>query len=179
MTDSYFVGTIARVHNLWRFGGASSDINLRPSAPSPSTTLSSSSPSSHSKTPTSNKRTSRSSNKYLARLAAREAADNQGLQASDKPQERVGMMVSLDHTYAIFSSVPPFAFIRYPKGQKKTKKKGTRSIIQHDDLTPQVVDQQDILPPPALRPRRRMDVQRDGESLVRTGEGTGAAADME
>lgn len=108
MTDSYFVGTIARVHNLRRFGGASSDINLRPSAPFPSPSLSSSS-SSHSKTPASNKRTSRSSNDYLARLAAREAADNHGSQASDKPQERVGMMVSLDHTYAILPSVPPFA----------------------------------------------------------------------
>ncbi|KAL8791850.1 MAG: hypothetical protein Q9195_005586 [Heterodermia aff. obscurata] len=58
MTDSYFVGTIARVHNLSRFA----DINARPS-PSSSSTPAITRPSS-----------------------------------SPKPQEKVGMMVSLDHT---------------------------------------------------------------------------------
>ena len=116
MTDSYFVGTIARVHNLWRFGGPSSDMNLRPSAPShSSSTPPSSSSSSPSKTPVSNKSTPRPSSNYLTRLAAREIADNKHSQASGKPQERVGMMVSLDHTYAIFHSISPFAFLRIRK----------------------------------------------------------------
>ena len=73
MSDSWFIGTVARVHNLWRFGGPSSDINLRPS------------PSSSAKD-------------HLSRSAAMEAQENSKALSSGEPQEKVGMMVSLDHT---------------------------------------------------------------------------------
>ncbi|KAG7010027.1 hypothetical protein G7Y79_00001g002990 [Physcia stellaris] len=86
MSDSYFIGTVARVHNLWRFGGPSSKINLRPSAsrPSPSTA---SPPSSTTST-------------HVSRLAAMEAAENAPAHSRSpgKSQGKVGMMVSLDHT---------------------------------------------------------------------------------
>lgn len=79
MSDSWFIGTVARVHNLWRFGGPSSSVNLRPS-PSTSTAA------------------ERKTNEHLSRIAAMEAAENTKAHAGGKPQDKVGMMVSLDHT---------------------------------------------------------------------------------
>jgi acyl-CoA thioesterase len=96
MSDSYFIGTVARVHNLWRFGrpkmapsttvrgGAASDSSSsttpspKPSPPS-SPASTSSSPSAPDNRPT------------LAQLEARE-------NAHAKHGKTIGMMVSLDHT---------------------------------------------------------------------------------
>ncbi|MCJ1359947.1 MAG: hypothetical protein MMC33_009950 [Icmadophila ericetorum] len=72
MSDSYFIGTISRVHNLWRFGS--------PNVPPP--------PSSSSPNPIP---------AALHPMAALESLENNPHpEASYRP--RVGMMVSLDHT---------------------------------------------------------------------------------
>ena len=71
MSDSYFIGTVSRVHNLWRF-----------SRPKP-------------KASTSSKSTAEELGpyKHLAIMAQLEQADNRG---GERPV--VGMMVSMDHT---------------------------------------------------------------------------------
>ena len=80
MSDSWFIGTVARIHNLWRFGGPSSPVNVRPSP-------SSSRPSTKPK-----------SDDHLSRIAALKVAENAKAHSRGKRQEVVGMMVSLDHT---------------------------------------------------------------------------------
>ena len=71
MSDSYFIGTVSRVHNLWRFAN-----------PKPTTT-----------TPQVDQATLAAAAKVHRDLAASEAKEN-------PPDEtrRIGMMVSLDHT---------------------------------------------------------------------------------
>ena len=87
MSDSYFIGTVARVQNLWRFGRPiSADIKITPS----------SSPSPPNPTPQSPNPTNTLSNplpKYHE-LASLEAAEN----VNNKTNATIGMMVSLDHT---------------------------------------------------------------------------------
>ena len=86
MSDSYFIGTVSRVHNLWRFG--------QPVPHTPSSTRI----SSFTKLgPSQSSRPSISSKPHP--MAALEAKDNSHLPPSlqwSAPQ--IGMMVSLDHT---------------------------------------------------------------------------------
>ncbi|MCJ1249109.1 hypothetical protein MMC30_006332 [Trapelia coarctata] len=100
MSDSYFVGTIARVHNLWRFG--------RPSTPSPSlpSPISSAPPgapifphgpepaSSPSKPSISTIPSHSAPNNGAHPMAILESIEN----AATPDRPTIGMMVSLDHT---------------------------------------------------------------------------------
>lgn len=76
MSDSYFVGTVARVHNLMRFANKR---NIE-------RTLKSFTGSDEEK---------QAMREYLERIAEEEAAENEGVQPDDR---RIGMMVSLDHS---------------------------------------------------------------------------------
>lgn len=76
MSDSYFVGTVARVHNLMRFANRS---NIE-------RTLKSFNGSEKEK---------EEMKTYLERIAKEEAEENQGIVPDDR---RIGMMVSLDHS---------------------------------------------------------------------------------
>lgn len=76
MSDSYFIGTVARVHNLMRFA------NRR----SIERTL---------KGFQGTEEERRAMREYLERIAREEAEENEGVKADDR---RIGMMVSLDHS---------------------------------------------------------------------------------
>lgn len=69
MSDSYFIGTVARVHNLWRF-----------SSPPPS--------NNHLNG------TKATENHPMAKMEEEENGDAD----QERPRARIGMMVSLDHT---------------------------------------------------------------------------------
>jgi acyl-CoA thioesterase 8 len=86
MSDSYFIGTVARVHNLWRFGRPA-----KPRALTPSTTP--------YPTPTSDKAASSAPPKKhpMAEMEERENTGRNPLNEDSTPKQ-VGMMVSLDHT---------------------------------------------------------------------------------
>ena len=75
MSDSYFIGTVSRVHNLWRFA--------KPPRPSSNKTTPASSSSASANTT--------KDNHPMARLEHRE-------NAHDSKGRSIGMMVSLDHT---------------------------------------------------------------------------------
>lgn len=76
MSDSYFVGTVARVHNLMRFANSR---NIERTLKSFSGT-----------------ETEKQAMKaYLERIAKEEAEENKGVTPDDR---RIGMMVSLDHS---------------------------------------------------------------------------------
>ena len=76
MTDSYFVGTIARVHNLMRFANRR---NIE-------RTL---------KTFQGSEEEKKAMGEYLNKIAEEEARENEGVVPDDR---RIGMMVSLDHS---------------------------------------------------------------------------------
>lgn len=76
MSDSYFVGTVARVHNLMRFANRR---NIE-------RTVKSFNGSDQEK---------QEMKVYLERIAKEEAEENQGIKPDDR---RIGMMVSLDHS---------------------------------------------------------------------------------
>ena len=76
MSDNYFIGTVSRVHNLWRFG--------RPTNPSADTSSPTSSPAS----------VTRSTSLAKHPMALQEAVEN----AAHPTAPSIGMMVSLDHT---------------------------------------------------------------------------------
>lgn len=96
MSDSYFIGTVSRVHNLWRFAAPHPPRALKP-APAPSSALQvpAGLPPMAAlelpKTPAPKPAAKPSSTH--ASMAALEELENKG-----KPQKRIGMMVSLDHT---------------------------------------------------------------------------------
>ncbi|MCJ1308909.1 hypothetical protein MMC25_002564 [Agyrium rufum] len=118
MSDSYFIGTISRVHNLWRF---SKDEVEQPSTPAskarkpisenPSTTTTSSSSSTSSSTPTTSPAPEPASHppsppspnqnpnpprKPPHEMALLEQSENGSTPRT--PARSIGMMVSLDHT---------------------------------------------------------------------------------
>ena len=86
MSDSYFIGTVSRVHNLWRFGRPPADTT-----------------SSSSQTPLQNLDAVEKELKpdprswHTTRLASLEAAENNA-SPNKKEARKMGMMVSLDHT---------------------------------------------------------------------------------
>ena len=92
MSDSWFIATVSRVHNLYRFSKPPSTKPMSPTNPSSLRKRANSS----SKTPTT-KSFSAPVKTYLSKLATLEAAENS---AADPPIARasVGMMVSLDHS---------------------------------------------------------------------------------
>lgn len=105
MSDSYFIGTVSRVHGLWRFGRPqrSSPSNTNKETPSKPPTTDPFSTSSQTLAPTSIHASSQpksDSNTIIARLAAQEAAENASSSAAAAGEEKpvIGMMVSLDHT---------------------------------------------------------------------------------
>lgn len=76
MTDSYFVGTVARVHNLMRFANRRNiERTLKTFQGSPEE--------------------KRAMQEYLEKIAKEEAEENEGIKPDDR---RIGMMVSLDHS---------------------------------------------------------------------------------
>ena len=83
MSDSYFIGTVSRVHNLWRFG--------RPPATSKAA----------NESPQHNLEAieKQLKNTHIDRMAALEAFENSSHSANaHKEKRQIGMMVSLDHT---------------------------------------------------------------------------------
>ena len=85
MSDSYFIGTVSHVHNLWRFS--------RPMAPS-SSRYAAEAISSSTKTEVNKKHS-----EQVAAMKASENAEEEFMGGNYKEgRPRVGMMVSLDHT---------------------------------------------------------------------------------
>ncbi|MCJ1434214.1 hypothetical protein MMC27_003581 [Xylographa pallens] len=85
MSDNYFIGTVSRVHNLWRFG--------RPTTPSPDPT----SPTASSTLPVTRadpSSTTASPSPATHPMALLESVEN----AAHPTAPSIGMMVSLDHT---------------------------------------------------------------------------------
>jgi len=76
MSDSYFVGTVARVHNLMRFANRRNIERTLKSFPGSDAEK-------------------KQMGEYLERIAREEAAENAGVTPDDR---RIGMMVSLDHS---------------------------------------------------------------------------------
>ena len=99
MTDSYFIGTIARVHNLWRFGRPSSRPSTSvsnaplPSAANKETTLDGEEPPApartHIKAPAPS-----NAHREMAEIEQKENDANKG----EDETRVIGMMVSLDHS---------------------------------------------------------------------------------
>ena len=97
MSDSYFIGTVSRVHNLWRFAGTA---RRKPSTPTTSSTppvpaglpamAALELPNTLAPKPGAAKL---KPSQTHVEMAALEEVENAG-----KPQKRIGMMVSLDHT---------------------------------------------------------------------------------
>jgi acyl-CoA thioesterase 8 len=75
MSDSYFIGTISRIHDLWRFGA--------PAAPSPGVKV----------TPEMQQR-----REYMRKLKESEGLDGDQENEGEGKRPEVGMMVSLDHS---------------------------------------------------------------------------------
>ncbi|MCJ1405778.1 hypothetical protein MMC11_009008 [Xylographa trunciseda] len=87
MSDNYFIGTVSRVHNLWRFG--------RPPAQSSNTISSNSVPPTPSTSVTTNPSSATPSTRPAAHpMALLESVEN----AAHPTAPSIGMMVSLDHT---------------------------------------------------------------------------------
>ena len=86
MSDSYFIGTVSRVHNLWRFGRPTPSSSKTPEKTPEEPEKSVDPFSKFAKNPFT----------HITRLANLEAAEN----STGRKEERrsVGMMVSLDHT---------------------------------------------------------------------------------
>lgn len=91
MSDSWFIATVSRVHNLWRF----SQPNSQPPSPTSPSPLHKTNPSSR---PAPTKPFSALAKAYLSKEAAIEAAENSAAGLPATPRAGVGMMVSLDHS---------------------------------------------------------------------------------
>ncbi|MCJ1485148.1 hypothetical protein MMC06_005321 [Schaereria dolodes] len=94
MSDSYFIGTVSRVHNLWRLGRPHS----HPST-STSSAISASAPSPHPNSPQPSPASLITSPVKPHPMAVLEAKDNSHLPPHIQwSAPSIGMMVSLDHT---------------------------------------------------------------------------------
>ncbi|MCJ1377841.1 hypothetical protein MMC17_000937 [Xylographa soralifera] len=85
MSDNYFIGTVSRVHNLWRFGRPATS-SSETTALAPSSTLSVTTTNPPSATP--------STSRAAHAMALLESVEN----AAHPTAPSIGMMVSLDHT---------------------------------------------------------------------------------
>lgn len=93
MSDSYFIGTISRVHNLWRFSIPLFDVATQ--KPLSDDRRSSSNQNTLSQTQLASLRQSEAVS--LKAMAELEKSENVSFQSSES-KATVGMMVSLDHT---------------------------------------------------------------------------------
>jgi acyl-CoA thioesterase len=75
MSDSYFIGTVTRIHDLWRFGA--------PSNPPPGAPITSEMQNRHA---------------YMRKLKESEGLDGDAENVGENKRPEIGMMVSLDHT---------------------------------------------------------------------------------